>query len=147
MITVYRNKKDIPDRSEYIQLNDVYFNEITFDLLDSRAKGIIQEIDSSELVGKYKIKSRFGDDILNIDKLSSGCKTVLNVLYSPDKVFWIMECGENALEVLFRLEAGCVYCETPMIPFEFPPVNACSKKEKQIISDYEELKAWWQNEK
>ncbi len=78
-----------------------------------RAKEIIKEIDSSELIGKY---------------------------------FWIMECGENALEALFRLEAGNVYCETPMLPFDMSLVNACTKEEKQIISDYEELKAWWQNE-
>lgn len=104
MIRVYRNKKDIPDSLEYIQLNDIYFNENTCDLLDEKAVEIIKQIDSSELIGKYKIRSRFGDDTLNIDKLSTGCKTVLNVLYNPDKVFWLMDCGENALEILYGLQ-------------------------------------------
>lgn len=147
MINIYRNKADFPENLEYVQLNDIYFNEVTFDLLDDRAKKIVKIIDGTEILGKYKVKSRFGDDILNIDQLSSGCKTVLNVLYNPDKIFWIMECGENALEVLFELEKGNVYCETSMIPFEFSKVKACTGKEEIEISDYEELKEWWQDEK
>lgn len=146
MISIYRNKKDFPENFEYVQLNDVYFNEVTFDLLDERAKKIVEEIDETEILSKYKLKSRFGEDVLNIDKLSSGCKTVLNVLYNTDKIFWIMECGENALEVLFQLEKGNVYCETPMIPFEFSKVRAWTGKESKEFSDYEELKEWWQDE-
>lgn len=147
MIRVYRNKKDIPDSLEYIQLNDIYFNENTCDLLDEKAVEIIKQIDSSELIGKYKIRSRFGDDTLNIDKLSTGCKTVLNVLYNPDKVFWLMDCGENALEILYGLQKGNVYCEVPMIPFEISQVEACTTAGSKIIDDYEELKEWWYNEK
>ena len=146
MINIYRNQKDFPENLEYVQLNDVYFNEVTFDLLDERAKEIVEKIDGTEILSKYKVKSRFGDEILNIDKLSSGCKTVLNVLYNSDKVFWIMECGENALEVLFQLEKGNVYCETPMIPFEFSKVRTWTGKDSKEISDYEELKEWWQDE-
>ena len=48
-------------------------------------------------VGKYKIRSRFDDIIIDIDKLSAGCKTALNVLYNPDKIFCLKECGNNAL--------------------------------------------------
>ena len=147
MIRIYRERKDIPSNMEYVQLNDIYFNEITCDLLDERAAEIIRKIDSSEQVGKYKIKSRFGEDILNIDKLSSGCKTVLNVLYNPDKVFWLMDCGENALEVLYGFERGNVYCESPMIPFEMTVIEACTATDCQVIDDYERLKEWWHNEK
>ena len=58
-------------------------------------------IDGSELLSKYKIRSRFEDITLNTDQLSTGCKTVLNVLYFPDKVFCLKECGNNALEILY----------------------------------------------
>lgn len=146
LIKIYKNKKDIPVGMEYIQLNDIYFNEVTCDLIDDKAADIIREIDASELVGKYKVRSRFGDDILNIDKISTGCKTVLNVLYNPDKVFWIMDCGDNALQVLYRLESGNVYCETPMIPFEMVPAEAVTLRESKVIDDYEDLKEWWRNE-
>ena len=52
MIRVYKNLNDIPENMEYIQLNDIYFNEITCDLLDERAADIINKIDSSKLIGK-----------------------------------------------------------------------------------------------
>lgn len=111
MITIYKNKKDIPQDMEYIELNDVYFNQKTASILDERAEKIIEEIDGSMRVGKYKIRSRFDDIIIDIDKLSAGCKTALNVLYNPDKIFCLKECGNNALEVVYSLEQGNVYLD------------------------------------
>ena len=34
MITIYKNKKDIPQNMDYIELNDVYFNQNTASILD-----------------------------------------------------------------------------------------------------------------
>ena len=109
MLTIYKNKKDIPSDKEYVELNDLYFNMNT------------------------------------IDKLSSGCKTVLNVLYNPEKVFCLKECGENALDVLFGFEKGAVYSDYPIIPFDFEKVAVFSDGEIKVIDDYEELKEWWSN--
>lgn len=145
MLTIYKNKKDIPSDKEYVELNDLYFNMNTSSLLDDRAKSIIEAIDSSEQISKYKIRSRFNGDVLNIDKLSSGCKTVLNVLYNPEKVFCLKECGENALDVLFGFKKGAVYSDYPIIPFDFEKVAVFSDGEIKVIDDYEELKEWWSN--
>ena len=145
MLTIYKNKKDIPSDKEYVELNDLYFNMNTSSLLDERAKSIIEAIDSSEQISKYKIRSRFNGDVLNIDKLSSGCKTVLNVLYNPEKVFCLKECGENALDVLFGFKKGAVYSDYPIIPFDFEKVAVFSDGEIKVIDDYEELKEWWSN--
>ena len=111
MITIYKNKKDIPDNMEYIELNDVFFNQNTVSKLDDRAKVIVEKIDNSRLIGRYKIESKFNRVTLNVDCLSTGCKTVLNVMFFPDKVFCIKECGDNALEVLYKLEDGAVYSD------------------------------------
>ena len=146
MITIYKNKKDIPQDMEYIELNDVYFNQKTASILDERAEKIIEEIDGSMQVGKYKIRSRFDDIIIDIDKLSAGCKTALNVLYNPDKIFCLKECGNNALEVVYSLEQGNVYSDYALIPFDMEAVNIKTASEEKIISDYEELKEWWGNE-
>lgn len=146
MITIYKNKKDIPQNMEYIELNDVYFNQKTASILDERAEKIIEEIDGSMRVGKYKIRSRFDDIIIDIDKLSAGCKTALNVLYNPDKIFCLKECGNNALEVVYSLEQGNVYSDYALIPFDMKAVNIKTASEEKIISDYEELKEWWGNE-
>lgn len=146
MITIFKNKKDIPDDMHYVELKDVYFNQNTVSVIDDRAGAIVEKIDASRLIGKYKIESKFNGVTLDIDCLSTGCKTVLNVLYFPEKVFCLKECGDNALEVLYSLEAGTVYSDYAIIPFDMDKVKVSDKNGTRIISDYEELKEWWNNE-
>lgn len=146
MITIYKRKKDIPQEMEYIELNDVFFNQNTVERFDKRAADIISQIDDSKLLGKYKIESKFNQVILDVDRLSTGCKTVLNVMYFPDKVFCIKECGNNALEILYSLDCGSVYSDYALIPFEMKKVLTCSEDTKRMIDDYEELKEWWEDE-
>ena len=147
MITIFKNKQDIPENLEYIELNDVFFNQNTVVKLDEKAASIIEKIDDSKLISKYKIQSRFDNVILDIDRLSSGCKTVLNVLYYPDKVFCMKECGNNALEILYNFENGYVYSDYELIPFDMEKVMTQTKTGNREISDYEELKEWWNSEK
>lgn len=146
MITIFKNKKDIPQDMEYVELNDIYFNQNTSLKLDEMAEKIIETIDGAKLISKFKIRSKFNDIVLDVDKLSAGCKTVLNVLYNPDKVFCLKECGNNALEILFSLQAGNVYSDYALIPFEMGAVSVQTSSEKKEIYDYEELKEWWNYE-
>lgn len=146
MITIFKNKKDIPQNLEYVELNDIYFNQNTALKLDEKAEKIIEEIDGAKLISKFKIRSKFNDIVLDVDKLSAGCKTVLNVIYNPDKVFCLKECGNNALEILFGLNAGNVYSDYALIPFEMDAVSVQTSFEKKEIHDYEELKEWWSYE-
>ena len=144
MLTIYKNKKDIPTDKEYVELNDLFFNMNTAFLLDDRAKVIIRDVDSSAMISRYKIRSRFNGDVLNTDKLSTSCKTVLNVMYYPDKVFCLKGCGEEAVEILFAFEKGAVYSDYAMIPFDFDKVEVCSGGRIAVIDHYEELKTWWE---
>lgn len=146
MITIFKDKQDIPQNMEYIELNDLFFVQNTVSVIDKQAEEIIESIDGAELISKYKISSSFNNVALDIDKLSAGCKTLLNVLYFPDKVFCLKECGENALALLYGFEKGYVYSEYAMIPFDMKSVTVKSKEENKVISDYEELKEWWSNE-
>lgn len=145
MITVYKIKT-IPKDMDLIILNDVFFNKYTVEKLDKKAEEIIKRIDQSQLVNKYTIKSRFDGGILNIDKLSTGCKTVLNIIYNTDKVFDIRECGENALDVIYTLEEGNITCDYPLISFEMTKVIAVGKKSNLEFDSYDALKEWWSNE-
>lgn len=146
MITIYKNKKDIPQNKEYIELNDVFFNKNTVLVLDEHAEEIVEQIDGAKLDGKFKIKSKFNEVTLDVDCLSTGCKTVLNVFYFPEKVFCMKECGDNALEVLYALENGGVYSNYAVIPFDMPEVQVCSDTGIKKIKEYEKLKEWWSNE-
>ena len=146
MITIYKNKEDIPHDMEYVELNDVFFNKNTVIKLDEQAKKIVEQIDGAKLISKYKIESKFNGVTLDVDCLSTGCKIVLNVLYFSDKVFCIKECGDNALEILYNLEKGSVYSEYAVIPFNMEKVKVCSESDVKVIDDYEALKEWWSNE-
>ena len=57
------------------------------------------------------------------------------------------ECGNNALELLYGLEDGYVYSEYALIPFDMDSVVVQTKTGKAVISDYKELKEWWDDEK
>ena len=146
MLRIYKNKKEIPHDMEYIELNDIFFNKNTVLKLDDRADKIVEKVDGAKLLNKYKFESKFNGVTLDVDCLSTGCKTILNVVYFPDKVFCIKECGENALEILYNLQEGFVYSDYAMIPFELKAVEVISNAGKKVINDYEELKEWWNNE-
>ena len=64
MITIFKNKKDIPQDMEYVELNDIYFNQNTALKLDEKAEKIIEIIDGAKLIGKFKIRSKFNDIVL-----------------------------------------------------------------------------------
>ena len=147
MITIFKNRKDIPGDMEYVELNDLFFNQNTVSFIDKQAEKIIEMIDGSKLISKYKIYSRFDEIALDIDRLSTGCKTVLNVLYYPNKVFCLKECGNNALEIVYHFENGHVFSEYALIPFIMDTVAVQSESGKKIINDYEELREWWDSEK
>ena len=147
MITIFKNRKDIPGDMEYVELNDLFFNQNTVSFIDKQAEKIIEMIDGSKLISKYKIYSRFDEIALDIDRLSTGCKTVLNVLYYPNKVFCLKACGNNALEILYHFENGHVFSEYALIPFIMDTVAVQSESGKKIINDYEELREWWDSEK
>ena len=147
MITIFKNRKDIPGDMEYVELNDLFFNQNTVSFIDKQAEKIIEMIDGSKLISKYKIYSRFDEIALDIDRLSTGCKTVLNVLYYPNKVFCLKDCGNNALEILYHFENGHVFSEYALIPFIMDTVAVQSESGKKIINDYEELREWWDSEK
>lgn len=49
MIIIYKNKNDIPEDIEYVELNDIFFNQKTVLKLDDRTKKIIEKVDESKL--------------------------------------------------------------------------------------------------
>ena len=120
MITIYKKK---PRGREIVALNDIYFNKTTVEKLDDKANAIIDKIDQSKIISKYTVSSKFNGTVLNIDKLSTGCKTALNIMYNPDVIFDICECGDNALDVIYSLPLGNVYCDYPFISFDMEKVN------------------------
>ena len=146
MITIYKKGNIKKDMQPVILNNDIYFNKHTFEKLDEKAAEIISEIDQSDMQSKYIISSKFDGSVLNIDKLSTGCKTVLNIIYNPDKIFDIRECGDNALDIIYTLPQGNIYCDYPFISFDMKSVMVYDKQRLREIDSYDELKEWWTDE-
>ena len=144
MITVYK-KNVLPEGAEVVRVNDVYFNKYTARTLDERAGDIIHKVDDSQVLSKYYFASKFDGSRLNIDKLSTGCKTTLNIMYNPDRIFDISECGENALEAIYSLGRGSVYCDYPMIAFDMTEAGAYDPSGIRVYHDYDELMEWWKS--
>lgn len=44
-----------------------------------------------------------------IRNLSSGCKTLLNIMMNPNMVVNIDECGKNVLDIIFKMENISIY--------------------------------------
>lgn len=96
-------------------------------------------------------EKRQKDDICGLDtqriSLSEKMrKTVLNILYNPDKIFCIKECGDNAIDMIYSLDAGQVYSDYPTISFKMDKVQAVCQGTIVIMDDYEDLKEWWNRE-
>lgn len=79
VITIFKNKNDIPQDVEYVELNDIYFNQNTARKLDDRAQKVIEIIDEAKLISKYKICSKFNNIVLDVDKLLA--QTEIHIIY------------------------------------------------------------------
>ena len=113
-LKIYTRKKDIPKGTRCEICNDRYFKGMELHN-DEVTKKILKEIDNA-----YYYSSRAFIDrgkspgAIDIDQLSTGCKTLLNIVYNPETCFSLIECGHNALEAaLTILSQGIALWEYP----------------------------------
>ena len=93
------------------------FNDDFFDLhinkvkLNNQHAKIIKTIDFSDLdIENRRIIPRYNKKIyVPLTELSTGCKTVLNILNFPNICFYVNECGKNALTEILKLREGKIY--------------------------------------
>ena len=82
MIDIYTDKKNCED---WIIQNDLYFNLNTCnEEMTERDINLIKQADDAVLTPDKHIQTKFG--LGTIRNLSSGCKTLLNIIKHPDKV-------------------------------------------------------------
>lgn len=110
---VYINREEIPKGMLVVDDNDVFFNGHT--LLDNSdfEKEVLRKIDKATYSSPYSFRGRtsiFGD--LDRTKLSTGCKTLLNIEKNPNGYcFNTVLCGMNALCEIRNLTDGSVLIE------------------------------------
>lgn len=117
-LKIYRSINDIPKGIKIIFNNDSYFSGCTNLSDDDLTKSIIFKIDKAMYRSEYTFLGRDKElGGLNKDMLSTGCKTLLNVIQHPNICFDITECGYNALQLLPLIKNGMVLWSFPFVPY------------------------------
>lgn len=104
--------------TKYIDYNDIYFQAMSL-RNDKITEKILQYIDHAHYASADTFIGRDKElGALNKSLLSTGCKTLLNIMYNPNVCFSVAECGPNALEALSFINDGIIYWENPVLFLE-----------------------------
>lgn len=114
-LNVYTNINDVPKDMKIVRCNDAFFNcgELK---KDEFTDNVLNEIDKAN----YNSNTTFiGRDkklgAISMERLSTGCKTLLNIHYHPEICFDVIECGANALEMLAEIKNGNILWKLPIL--------------------------------
>lgn len=122
MITVYNSIDSIPNSIKLIRDNDVYFDAKSKLLNTDLVKKILKKIEDAEYVSEDVFIGRnrkIGG--LYKENLSTGIKTLINIINHEDVCFDVIECGDNVLELIPTLSCkvnGVILWKHCMYPFE-----------------------------
>lgn len=114
-LVVYTDKSQIPSTIEYVNYNDKFFQAVPLTNTEP-IKTILNKIDKAEFNSDNTFIGRDKDlGALNKQNLSTGCKTLINIVSNPEMCFDVVECGQNALELLHLIDQGYVLWKNPVL--------------------------------
>ena len=141
MIYVYTNKQD---SENWILQNDWYFNLYTSNEdFTEKDKNVIWQIDHAKLTENKHIETKYG--LGTVRNLSSGCKTVLNVMKNLGKVVNADECGKNVLDMLFAMDEIHLYMSRPERICIADNVEICFNN-MDVVTGRSGYEQWWSKE-
>lgn len=141
MIDIYTQKKESPD---WILKNDLYFNLYTGnEEMTEQDKKLIRQADDAILTPDNHIETKYG--LGTIRNLSSGCKTLLNIVKHPDKVVCVEECGPNVLKMIFQMDSIKIYMSRPSF-VEIPDSAVLRFNDEEVVTGSTGYQAWWAKE-
>ena len=141
MIDIYTNKINSKD---WILQNDLYFNLNTGnEEMSQKEMDLIWQIDEAKLTPDKHIETKYG--LGTIRNLSSGCKTLINIVKHPDKVVSVEECGPNVLRIIFTMENIKIYMSRPTL-FDIPDNAKIRFNNSDIVIGGRDYNAWWSKE-
>lgn len=116
-LVIYKKRSDIPSNMQFINYNDKYFNGTSLKN-NEIDRLILSEVDGAQYSSENTFIGR-DKSLGNINKehLSTGCKTLLNIVNNTNKCFDIIECGQNAISLLRFIKEGNVLWENPVLHF------------------------------
>ena len=141
MIDIYTEKKA---SKEWIIQNDLYFNLNTSNEEMSQSEiDLIQQVDEAKLTPDKRIETKYG--LGTIRNLSSGCKTLLNIVKHPDKVVSAEECGPNVLKIIFTMDNIKIYMSRPTL-CDMPDNVQIRFNDTDIVTGGKGYSTWWSKE-
>lgn len=118
-LVVYTNKKDVEDSGrDLVMINDLFFDfETVLDDSDL-VRLILSTIDKASYNSSLTFIGRTKElGALNKNMLSTGTKTLLNIIQHPNKCFSVCECGNNVLSLLPLITEGSIYWSIPVVAY------------------------------
>lgn len=141
MIDIYTEKKDSKD---WILQNDLYFNLNTSnEKMSEKEIDLIRQVDEARLTPDKHIETKYG--LGTIRNLSSGCKTLLNIVKHPEKVVCVEECGPNVLKIIFAMDNIKIYMSRPSYA-EIPDDMQIRFNDVDIVTGGTGYQTWWGKE-
>lgn len=141
MIDIYTERKESPD---WILKNDLYFNLNTAnEEMSEEDRKLILQADDAVLTADKHIETKYGLGVIR--NLSSGCKTLLNIVKHPDKVVCVEECGPNILKMIFQMDHIKIYMSRPGFA-ETPDKAKMRFNDKDIVTGSAGYQSWWSRE-
>lgn len=142
-LNIYTAKDEIPKDMILIERNDIFFDGFT-ELKDSElTRVILREVDKAEyatsdtFIGRSK---QFGQ--IYRQNLSTGAKTLLNIISYPDKCFNVVECGGNALRLLTLITEGNILWRNIFVPYTGNGSCDMVWNKKKYTDFYALMNAW-----
>ena len=141
MIDIYTEKKEAPN---WILKNDLYFNLYTSnEEMTEKDRKLIYQADDAVLTSDKHIETKYG--LGTIRNLSSGCKTLLNIVKHPDKVVCVEECGPNVLKLIFQMDNIKIYMSRPSF-VEIPAKAELRFNDREVVTGNAGYQNWWARE-
>ena len=130
MLTIYTRRSDVPSTLRFVNNNDVYFAARTKLLNTSVVSTVLSEIDGAVRMSDVTFLGKFeGNLSLNKNFLSTGTKTLLNILQHSDTCFDVLECGDNAKALLGLISLSVAHAyvlwESNIIPYTLDKYISC----------------------
>lgn len=110
-IHLYYEEEYIPSDLKIVKENDKYFRDHIIFRDTPEVRRVLENLEQAEYVNEYSFVSKKWRQMgpRPIEDLSTGCKTVLNIILSEETettCFLPIECGKLAWNEILKLNAG-----------------------------------------
>lgn len=115
-LKIYISVDEVPSGIRVVSNNDLFFNARTLLSDTDLVSDILSVIDKAKYSSDLTFTGRTKElGALNKSMLSTGTKTLLNIISYPDRCFNVVECGNNALQFIPKITEGHILWELPVV--------------------------------